>query len=450
MINIFSRNFIALTSLLFFYTSVSAQKKNNSPLPFDKIRQSVYADSARLTSIFIDIHQNPELGFMETRTSAIITKELKTLGYDVISDIGITGLAGIMKNGNGPVVMYRADMDALPVKEATNLHYASTKIGKKYDGTEVPVMHACGHDAHVTWMLGVAKIMASMKSQWKGTLVFIAQPAEEIGRGADSMIGDRMYERGVPIPDFVFGMHTIPLALGSIENVAGSRMAGADFFDITFHGVGGHGSAPQLAKDPIIMAATAILNYQTIVNRSLSPLSPHVLTVGSVIAGTANNVIPPSSLVKLGIRWFTQSDRDLMINGINRVDSSIAFANNLPADLYPTISRKGGAPTVKNDSAMVLKINTALAKIFPDKIIANALPMLASEDFPALIINSKKNAIYDYMFVGTADPVLSLKANNEGKRYPFYWHNPDYVVDIRAIPLGTMIGAISLMEMFRK
>jgi hippurate hydrolase len=312
-------------------------------------------------------------------------------------------------------------------------------------------MHACGHDAHVTWLLGVAKIMVTMKSQWKGTLVFLAQPAEELGMGADAMVNDKMYERGVPLPDYLFGMHTKPLPVGVVENVAGTRMAGANQIDVTFYGIGGHGSTPHLTKDPVIMAATAILNYQTIVNRSISTQSPHVITVGSVVAGTANNIIPGSALLKLNIRWFTQADRMLMINGINRVDSSIAFANNLPGELYPTMLIKTAGHPVSNDTAMVNKINSSFRNFLPPQnIISSSLPIMASEDFPRLIVNSKKDPVYDFVFVGIANPGVYLKAAKEGKEFPFYYHTPNYTVDLSAIPFGTVIGTEALLELFRK
>ena len=226
-------------------------------------------------------------------------------------------------------------------------------------------------------------------------------------------------------------------------------MAGSDQFDVTFHGIGGHGSAPQLAKDPVIMAATAILDYQTIVNRSISPQSPHVITVGSVESGKVNNIIPESAILKVNLRWFTDDVRKKMIEGINRVDSSIAFANNLPAGLYPTVLMKGKVYPLKNDSAMVQKINGALSLVLPaEKIISTGLPQLNSEDFPYLIINSRKNPVYDYMWIGIANPELCKEALKQGKEFPFYNHNPNFRVDLSAIPYGTLIGTLSLLELF--
>jgi amidohydrolase len=446
---------IPLVLVLFFTAPGYAQSKKSKAvsesIDYTKLKQMAYADSSRLVEIFKDIHLHPETAFTETRTAAIIAKALEGLGYTVISGIGKTGVAGILKNGDGPVVMYRTDMDALPIKEATGLPYSSTVIAKKDDGTETPVMHACGHDAHITWMLGAAKIMAALKSSWKGTMVFLAQPAEEPVAGADAMVKDKLYERGVPLPDYLFGMHTKPLPVGVVENCPGVRMAGTDQFDITFHGIGGHGSSPHLAKDPVIMAASAILDYQAIVNRSISAQNPHVITVGSVVAGSVNNIIPNSALLKVNLRWFTQADRASMINGINKVDSSIAFANNLPPELYPTIFMKSMSYPVKNDTAIVIKINKAFGNFLaPGKIITDYPPVMVSEDFPLLIVNSKKNPVYDFMFVGIANPGLYNAAIKEGKEFPYYYHTPYYIVDLSAIPFGTLIGTAALIELFRK
>ena len=446
---------ILLVLLLFFTTANHAQSKKSKPgngsADYTKLKELAYADSSRLVEIFKDIHLHPETAFMEIRTAAIIAKELEGLGYTVITGIGKTGVVGILKNGEGPTVMYRADMDALPIKEATGLSYSSTVVAENIDGAETPVMHACGHDAHITWMLGAAKIMVALKNAWKGTLVFLAQPAEEPIAGADAMVKDKLYERGVPLPDYLLGMHSKPFPVGVVENCAGIRMAGTDQFDITFHGIGGHGSVPHLAKDPVIMAAAAILDYQAIVNRSISAQSPHVITVGSIAAGAVNNIIPASAVLKVNLRWFTEADRDAMISGIRKVDSSIAFANNLPAELYPTTFMKNMAFPVKNDTTMVNKINKALGLLLPSgKLITDYPPVMASEDFPLLIVNSKKNPVYDFMFVGIANPELYTAAAKEGKEFPFYYHTPYYTVDLSAIPFGTAVGTTALIELFRK
>jgi amidohydrolase len=434
-----------LTTFLFNSMNVSGQTQ----VDIKKVKELAYADSTRLVKIFQDIHENPELGFMEQRTSAIVAKELKTLGYEVMTGIGKTGVVGILRNGDGPIVMYRADMDCNAVKETTGLPYASTKTMKNSDGIQVPVMHACGHDAHTTWMLGIAKIMVTQKSQWKGTLIMIGQPAEEPGGGADAMAAE-MYTKGVPEPDYLIGMHTAPAPIGYYLNADGYRMAGADQLDVTFYGVGGHGSSPQESIDPIVMAANAILQYQTIISRNINPQAAAVITVGAVQAGTDNNVIPSSALLKLNLRWFNEADRKLMLDRIERINNGIALANNLPKDLYPKITMKGYVVPLNNDVLMVKKVNGALERMSgPDKNLLGMPPVMGSEDFQHLVLHTKKQ-VYDYFLVGVANPMDVAKARKEGKQFPYFNHNGDFKVDLAAIPYYTYIGAGALLEMFTK
>ena len=415
------------------------------------VKQLAYADSSRLVEIFKDLHQNPELGFMEVRTSAIVAKELKSIGYEVISGIGKTGLVGILKNGIGPIVMFRADMDCNSVKEITGLPYSSTKTMKKEDGTETPVMHACGHDAHVTWMLGIAKIMMALKSEWKGTLVFLAQPAEEVMTGAQAMVNDNMYAKGVPVPDYLLGLHTSASnPVGQIENGTGVRMAGSDQLDVTFHGMGAHGSSPENAKDPVIMACNAVIQYQTIISRNLPAQEVAVLTVGAIQAGSDNNVIPSSATVKLNLRWFNDKTRNTLLDGIKRINEGIAIANGLTKEQYPTIKMKGKVFPLENNASLAKKINTALGAIIPVKnIIINKPADMFSEDFQHLVYGNNKT-VTDYINIGTANPSLYAKAISEGKTAPFYHHAGDFQVDLASIPLGTEIGVNALVEIFKK
>jgi amidohydrolase len=434
---------LCFSSLLLLGSSIMAQ----SSIDYVKVKSLSNADTQRLETIFKDIHQNPELSFMEVRTAAIVAKELKTLGYEVMTGIGKTGVVGILKNGEGPIVMYRADMDCNAVKETTGLPYASTKTVKNNDGIEVPVMHACGHDLHVTWMLGVAKMMVTLKKEWKGTLIMIGQPSEEPGGGADAMAAE-MYKKGVPVPDYLLGMHTAPVAVGYYLNAYGDRMAGADQLDVTFNGIGGHGSTPNVAKDPIVMAANAILQYQTIISRNLDPQKAAVVTVGAINAGVDNNVIPASATLKLNLRWFNQEDRKLMLDGIQRINDGIAYANNLPKELYPTTNMKQFVIPLKNDKAMVEKLNPVLERLVgPGKNIQGMPATMGSEDFQHLVKDQPK-AVYDYILVGIANPEVAAKANKEGKMFPFYNHNGDFQVDLTAIPFGLALGTTALLATF--
>jgi amidohydrolase len=438
-----SKALLFLTVMIPVLTSLQAQTT-------EKVRQMAYADSLRLTGIFIDIHENPELGFMEVRTSAIVAKELKTLGYQVITGIGKTGVVGIFKNGDGPIVMYRADMDCNSVKEITGFSYASTKTMKKEDGTETPVMHACGHDAHITWMLGIAKIMMSLKSEWKGTLVFLAQPAEELVKGAQAMVNDSMYAKGVPVPDYLLGMHTAAFfPVGQISNGTGVRMAGTDQLDVTFYGVGAHGASPEFAKDPVLMACNAVIQYQTIISRNIPAQDVAVLTVGAIQAGTDNNVIPASAVLKISLRWFDEKTRKTLMDGIKRINEGIAVANGLSSEKYPTIKIKGTAFPLENNVAMTNKINAALGTVMPDEnIVVNRPPVMYSEDFQNLIYGNKKS-VSDFILVGTANQALFAKAISEGKTAPFNHHAGDFQVDISTIPWGTEIGAVALLAAFK-
>jgi amidohydrolase len=444
--------YFSLTGLVLFISIFTciAQKKNPTVFSGQQIiSQLAYADSGRLVEIYKDLHQHPELGFQEVRTSGILAKELQTLGYEVITGLAKTGVAGILRNGNGPVIMYRADMDCNSVKEVTGLPYASTQTMKKEDGTETPVMHACGHDAHVTWLIGIAKIMAAKKDLWKGTLVFIGQPAEEPMTGAKAMEAE-MYGKGVPVPDHMFGLHTWPIPVGSINNGYNVRFAGSDQLDVTFQGVGGHGSSPEVTKDPIVMAANAIMQYQTIISRNVAAQEAAVLTVGAIHAGVDNNVIPASATVKLNLRWFNDKTRQTLIDGIQRVNEAVAVANGLPRELYPVINFKSTVTPLINDTAMVNRVNQSLQSLGGIRnIISNAPSVMGSEDFQHLVKKGSAT-VYDYIQVGTANVDEYTKAIKEGKKGPYFNHNGNYKVDLSAIPLGTAIGAVGLMELFRR
>lgn len=436
--------------LLFFVLSLNVSKAQNKK--FNKIVESqVDRDNPEFIDIYKHLHQNPETGFMETQTASFIAEKLSGYGYEVTTGIGKTGLAGVMKNGAGPIVMYRAELDALPVHETTGVPYASTKVVKQPDGSETYVMHACGHDAHMTWMLSAARFMAEHKDLWKGTLIMIGQPAEEIILGAEAMVNDGLYTKyGIPEPDFLYGMHSFPYPTGTVVTASGIRMAGSDQLDITFKGIGGHGSAPELTKDPVMMAVNAVTLYQQIISRNSNPKHPVVLTVGSIQAGSANNVIPAESLVKLNLRWFNDEDRNILLDGIKRVNNGIAVANGLKDSLYPATVMKGWCVPMVNDEELTrivekgLKENVSGVKFMTEKDIP---PIMGSEDFQHLVIHNTKKT-YFYANVGIARPELYEKSMKEKGEPPFYNHNGNYDVDLNAIPLGTRIATYGLLTIF--
>ncbi|MGL4906858.1 MAG: amidohydrolase, partial [Plesiomonas sp.] len=354
---------MATTEVAAATTPAGARQPVLSSALIKKVSSAVDADTARLTGIFKDIHQHPEIAFTEQRTAAIVSKELKALGFEVTEGIGKTGVVGVFKNGNGPTVWYRADMDANAVREETGLPYAATQKQRLADGTEVDAMHACGHDAHTTWLLGTAKALVDLKNEWSGTLVVYAQPAEELGTGAQAMVQDKLWERGFPKPDYAFGAHTAPGPVGVVASAPGVRMAGVDQLDILFQGVGGHGSTPQMTIDPVVMASQAVLAYQTIISRNIDPQAAAVLSVGSIVTGRDNNVIPNTAELKLNLRWFTPEIREQLIKRIDEVNRGIAISAGVPEDKMPTRTMKGNAGPVVNNAALVEKINPELEQL---------------------------------------------------------------------------------------
>jgi hippurate hydrolase len=415
-------------------------------------RAVVDADSARLTAIFKDIHQNPELGFMETRTAGIVARELKALGFTVTTGIGGTGVVGVLTNGDGPVVMYRADMDANAVEEATGLSYASKVRVKRADGAEVPVAHLCGHDAHVTWMLGMAKALTGMKSAWKGTIVLVGQPAEEPILGAQAMVDDGLWTKhNLPKPDYFIGMHTAPGPVGMVVSSGGVKQAGTDQLDILFKGVGGHGSMPNVTKDPVLMVAYAVTQYQAIVSRVIDPLQTGVVTVGSIQAGVDNNVIPQTALVKANLRWFDPSVRTQMLAGIKAISEGIARTYGMPEDQLPVITMKGSSTPLVNDDALATRMATTLKSVFGEKSVVTELPAVTGSEDVHLLKGPHEDVPFNFLFVGIADPKVFAAAQRPGEpmRVPYSGHNPNFVVDLAAIPMGTAVATISMLELLQ-
>ena len=420
-----------------------------SPALIAKVSAGVDADTPRLVAMFKDLHQHPEIAFTEVHTAGVVANELKSLGYEVTTGIGKTGVVGVLKNGPGPTLWFRADMDSNSVHEATGLPYAATAKQKLADGSEIDVMHACGHDAHVTWLLGLAKAMAGMKSDWSGTLVVYAQPAEEVGLGAQAMVDDRLHERGFPKPDFALGSHTAPAPVGMVSNTAGVRMAGVDQLDVTFTGVGGHGSTPQMAIDPVVMAAQAVLGYQTIISRSVDPQTPAVLTVGAIVAGRDNNVIPATATLKLNLRWLKPEVRALLLKRIDEVDNGVAIGAGMPADKMPVRVMKGSSVQLDNDPSVVARIKPGLVALLGEKqVIGNFPTVMGSEDFQEVFAPLKTP--YAFLLIGVAPMDKFVAAQKAGKQFPYSNHNPDFFVDLAAIPLGAKIDTVAALGILGK
>ncbi|QMW24061.1 amidohydrolase [Sandaracinobacteroides saxicola] len=443
------RNLLLAATAMLATLSLPAKAELPAPL-LAKVNAAVDADSARLTAIFKDLHANPEIAFTETRTAAIVAKELKALGFTVTTGIGKTGVVGVLRNGPGKTLWYRADMDANGVKEATGLPYAATKPQKLADGSEQWAMHACGHDAHVTWLLGTAKAMVALKDAWSGTLVVYGQPAEEVGTGAQAMVQDGLLERGFPKPDFGMGSHTAPGPVGYVSNTAGVRMAGTDQLDVTFTGLGGHGSTPQMTIDPVVMAAQAIMGYQTIISRTVDPQTSAVLTVGAVEAGRDNNVIPASATLKLNLRWFDDATRNTLIKRIDEVSKGVAIGAGITDEAkMPKRVMKGNAGPLKNDAALVDIVNPGLTSLLGDgKVIGNFPAVMGSEDFQE-VMNAAK-VPYVFLLIGVAPMDRVVAAQKAGRPFPYSNHNPDFFVDLAAVPLGAKINTVAALSLLAK
>jgi len=417
----------------------------------ERVADLVASDAQRLETLFKDIHQNPELGFMEVRTAGIIAAELKDLGFEVQEGIGQTGVVGVLENGSGPTVMYRADMDANAVEEATGLPYASKVRVKREDGSESPVAHLCGHDAHVTWMLGMARAMVALKDSWRGTMVLVGQPAEEPIQGAQAMVDDGLWtEHAVPKPDFFIGMHTAPGPVGAVVSSGGTKMAGTDQIDILFRGVGGHGSMPHLTRDPVVMAAYAVTQYQAIVSRVIEPQQTAVLTVGSIQAGVDNNVIPSTALVKANLRWFDPQVRERLIAGIRNISNGVARTYGMPEDQLPVITLKGGSTPLVNDDALAARLARPLATLLGEENVVTEFPPATGSEDVHLLLGPHADVPFTFLIVGVADPEVFAAALEEGKSLPYSAHNPNFVVDLKAIPVGTNIATVSMLELLVK
>jgi amidohydrolase len=351
----------------------------------------------RLRGVYQDLHAHPELSFAEYRTAGIVAGWLKGLGFDVLEGIGKTGVTGVLHNGDGPTVLLRADMDALPIREATGLACASQADG---------VMHACGHDMHVTCLLGAASELAASGEHWSGTVVTVFQPAEEVAKGAAAMVADRLFER-VPRPDVVLGQHVSPLPAGAIGLRAGPTFAAADSLRVTLYGAGGHGSRPETTVDPVVMAAATVMRLQGIVAREIPATETAVVTVGAVHAGTKNNVIPDEAELLLSVRTSDTAVRATVLTAIERIVRAEAQASG--ATREPLVELTESAPAVVNDVAAVDRTRAALASVVGAGRVVDPGPVTGSEDVGVLA--AAAGAPIVFWLLGGADPAAFAGAS---------------------------------------
>ena len=354
----------------------------STPATAAALSDSIRADMPMLLTLYRDLHAHPELSMEEVRTPALLAPKMRELGFQVTEHVGKTGVVAVMKNGPGPVLLIRADMDALPVKEQTGLPFASQVTGKLPDGTETPVMHACGHDTHITTWLGTARRLAAMKAQWSGTLVMILQPGEERVIGAKAMLDDGLFTR-FPKPDYLLAFHdSATLPAGVIGIKPGYMLANVDTVNIDVKGVGGHGAYPQNTKDPIVLASRIVTALQTLVSRENDPQEPAVVTVGSFHAGTKSNIIPDEAKLALTVRSYTPETRKLLLDGIRRIVEGEAIAAGMPKDRMPTVEiEQPSADATFNTDQMSVRLESLFKMHFGSDRVVEPKPVMAAEDF---------------------------------------------------------------------
>ncbi|HET7663244.1 MAG TPA: M20 family metallopeptidase [Rhodanobacteraceae bacterium] len=376
-----------------------------------------------LRQVYEDVHAHPELSMQEVRTAGIAEKHLRAAGYEVTTGVGNTGVVGLLRHGEGPTVMLRADMDALPVEEATGVPYASKVRAVDGEGSEVPVMHACGHDMHVTWLIGVATLMAQSREAWHGTLMVVFQPAEETAAGARAMIDDGLFER-FPKPDVVLGQHVMVGPAGAIGGRTGAITSAADSLRIRLFGRGAHGSMPQASIDPVVMAAAVVLRLQTIVSREVAAAESAVVTVGALQAGTKENVIPDEAVIKLNVRTFDEGVRQRVLAAIERIVKAEAEASGAPRP--PEITPLDRYPLATNDAGATRRVVEAFRGYFSAERIRETGPASASEDFGSF--GAEWGVPSVFWFVGGTDPEVYAKAKSANRLNELPTnHNPTFL-----------------------
>jgi amidohydrolase len=376
-----------------------------------------------LEVLYKDVHEHPELSMQETRTAQLAAERLRVAGYEVTTEVGKTGVIGLLRNGDGPTVMLRADMDALPIEEATGVSYASKVKSIDSSGKTVPVSHACGHDMHTSCLVGAATLFAQAREAWRGTLMAVFQPAEETGEGAQTMIDDGLMTR-FPKPDVVLGQHVMVGPAGMIGGRTGVTTSAADSLQIRLFGRGAHGSMPQSSIDPVIMAAATVMRLQTIVSRELATTEPAVVTIGSLQAGTKENVIPDEAIIKLNVRAFDEKVRQRILSAIERIVNAEATASGAPKP--PEITPIDHYSLVANDQEATRRVVDAFQQYFSDDQIRKTAPTSASEDFGTF--GTEWHAPSVFWFIGGTDPDTYAKAKETGHLNDIPTnHNPKFL-----------------------
>jgi amidohydrolase len=385
------------------------------------------AELPTLVGIYKDIHAHPELSGHESRTAALVARELRAAGCQVTERLGkyenpklkAYGVVGVMKNGDGPTVLVRTDMDALPVQEETGLPYASKVVAKNDEGKDVHVMHACGHDAHIAAFIGTARALAKLKDQWRGTILFVAQPAEELGNGARALLKDGLYEK-FGKPNFALGFHDkADLEAGHIGVTEGYTYANVDSVDVTVRGVGGHGAYPHKTKDPIVLAAEMINAWQTIASRENNPLDPIVITVGSIQGGTKHNIVPDEVKMQLTVRTYKPEVRERVLAAIERIAKGIAGASGVPPDRAPivSVSKDQFCPATYNNPELTKRLVAVWKKSLGNENVEIVDPTMGGEDFSEYSLQDHSIPAVDF-HIGAVEPAKIAAYKQAGKELP--------------------------------
>jgi amidohydrolase len=413
-------------------THVQAQGVDRFAPDIAALVAGMYPD---LEAIYKDIHSHPELGFEEVRTAARLAADMRALGFQVTEKVGKTGVVAVLRNGAGPTVMVRTELDALPMEEKTGLPYAS-RAKALSNGRETFVAHSCGHDIHMASWVGSARTLVAMKDKWQGTLLYVAQPAEELVSGARAMLADGLFTR-FPKPDFGFALHTSPAPFGTISYNVGAMTSNSDGLEITFKGRGSHGSAPDKSIDPIAIAAHFITDVQTVVSREKDPFEFGVVTIGAVQAGTVGNIIPDAATLRGTIRSYSPAVREKLLDGVRRTANAAAAMAGAPA---PEVALVEGGLAVVNSEAVVTRTEAVLKAAFGAKNVLRVPPITASEDFSAFVNEGVPSMFF---FVGVSDPKQVADAMTPGgKPLPFN-HSP-FFAPVPEPSIKTSVQAMSL------
>ncbi len=416
----------------------------------ESVASHLAADYASLDALYKHFHANPELSLLEEKTAARLATELRNAGFEVTEKVGGHGIVGVLKNGAGPTLLLRTDLDGLPVQEETGLPYASKTRATDITGVEVATMHACGHDIHMTVLTGTARALVALKNRWSGTLVLVGQPAEERGIGARAMLAEGLYRR-FPKPDFALAIHdSATLPHGTVGTIEGFAMANVDMVDITVRGIGGHGAYPHTTKDPVVLAARIVVALQTIVSRETRPVDPAVVTVGSIHGGTKHNIIPDEVKLQLTLRSYTDEVRARTIEAVRRICRGEAIAAGIPDDRMPVVTvADEGTPATYNDPALTRRVRGALTDWLGADKLVTIEPEMGGEDFSQFGRTVEKVPLCLFR-IGTVAPEKIAASQRSGMPLPSLHSNKFAPVPEPTIKTGVTALTAAALELLAK